>query len=356
MQSNTKGKSPASPASPASPPVSQQPPPPSFPQRLAESATSLTRSALTTTFQDASSALAAQLQASEKSSISINGSFASASSSSHSGPYEKTTALRSALGESFRSNTFTDLTFDSGSSHPPNDFLDDWHDEQQTLTPVPTHDVDKGSNKGAFDGADVAALLSDPTLLEQIEAAPSPPPLSTQRPLDDALAQKVEASLRASLPSPPIHQTPSADNDINLLPDRSVVDPVYLSTDEDYVTAWLRAWRDVLERYTEDVWDPSSRPWITEARAELKRLDSTSPPKSEGGQGEDERSRAVRRLRALLGHVGAPEEVVRSVEGSPVMTGKYKRKNSVMSPDSPLASWDSGWVGEMRMNRTSSQS
>lgn len=70
--------------------------------------------------------------------------------------------------------------------------------------------------------------------------------------------------------------------------------------------AWLHDWERVLTSYTDDVWDPSSFPWVVEAREmlrEVKEEQKEDNTRSMNGG----RARALERLRMVVGHIRMPD-------------------------------------------------
>ena len=220
--------------------------------------------------------------------------------------------------------------------------------------------LDQNAHLSAQDGADVIALLNEPGVLvtdDDFERETSDAPDvnaddlfgDANHPCDETF-HYLEGSLRKSLPEPPMHGQVSRDNPLNLAPEEY---------DDD--NEFLASWKVVLDRYTDDVWDDASRPWIQEAREEMKNIGQSERPLEQREQ-DDERSTTVRRLRQILGHVTAPRPkdwdplggTLRFSEFDPAIhirqssTGTAGSGSGTLSSNSPLSSWDSGWVGEVQ--------
>jgi len=161
------------------------------------------------------------------------------------------------------------------------------------------------------DGAEVVTLLKKPGALFALDFLQIDIADSLDVDANDLFASDIMATRNSSYG----HLRPAiADHDLagrhgfiapsssaNLLPDIAVrmpfdmVSPLPNSrTDED---EWLRAWSDVLEHYTDDVWGESiaavrdARGLIEEVKTQATRDDA------------DGKQRALRRLRAVLDHV-----------------------------------------------------
>ena len=159
----------------------------------------------------------------------------------------------------------------------------------------------------AQDGAEVVALLNEPGSLttgDVLEEAINDVPEQTVRDLfgptskpQDPSVPPIENAMRSSLPPATQHQAVHVDNPMNLKPEG------YDDDDEGF----LASWRDVLERYTDDVWDPESQPWVKEAREELKKVEDSSKASSAMSQvDEDRRKSSIRRLRQLAQQLKIP--------------------------------------------------
>lgn len=307
-----------------------------FTQRVATSASTLFHSALSLPPKDANATLAANLQAAEKASGAPNAVPPSSShAESSSSPAPTTTrqpATQKTLDEPFRSHQPTTSSDLDPLAKDPSLPLD-------VIPPIEAYRASKNttnpkdlSHINAYDGYAVTALLStggaldsERELLTDDRAPPTEP--------NDPQLQHLTQSLRNALPSPPTHGVVAIENPLNLRPDGYADDDVFLSE-----------WREVMERYTDDVWDPASRPWLQEAREEMKRLN-----KSTSEADDEARAQAVRRLRGLLGHVRAPAAMEEEEESrvSRQSSAGTAGSSGTFGVDSPLASWDAGWVGEM---------
>lgn len=71
---------------------------------------------------------------------------------------------------------------------------------------------------------------------------------------------------------------------------------------------WFRDWERVLTSYADDVWDPSSFPWVVEARESLQQVKESSNVVDEKVKGG--RERALERLRMVVGHIRVPDALV----------------------------------------------
>ena len=316
----------------------------SFGQRLASSASSLGRAAFTTNSTAVNATLAAQLQAGDKASTAngtgVGSSAAAAAEGAAASGRQADGRLRAMNGQSDTFRTQQSLDTDMGlealsgqaafpqeveldreamarPNRPPHEGMPvrrnpsssnafpeqlsqegELHGQRDIL-------VSNTSHLSAQDGAEVAALLNIPgslSTVEDLEAETAMMPgidanelfASAHSHLDHSHEQ-LEAQLRSSLPPPPAHNGVSAQNSINLK-------PIGFEDDEE---GFLASWRDVLDRYTDDVWDPQSQPWITEARQELKNLQD-GPNSNAGKEDDEQRATAVKRLRQILRHVQLP--------------------------------------------------
>lgn len=75
---------------------------------------------------------------------------------------------------------------------------------------------------------------------------------------------------------------------------------------QDEEATWLHDWERVLTSYTDDVWDPSSFPWVVEAREMLQEVKEERKEVSIGSMGGG-RARALERLRMVVGHIRLPD-------------------------------------------------
>ncbi|KAH7413291.1 hypothetical protein BKA64DRAFT_660719 [Cadophora sp. MPI-SDFR-AT-0126] len=143
------------------------------------------------------------------------------------------------------------------------------------------------------DGSEVLAILSDPSALDS--QTEEPPPLFEDDEnydwgLTPAQITKLRELTKDILPAPPQHANSSIHNPLNLLPD--------FQGQEGAREQFVEEWEGVLNRYADEVWGGLA-PLVREARKEVE--DAKSDPVG------DERRRemkAVRRLGAILGHLG----------------------------------------------------
>lgn len=176
--------------------------------------------------------------------------------------------------------------------------------------PIPGHDV---PSFAATDGAAVLSILSDHTSLEQEEDAALALPSDTTEPSAADLftiapsALSAATALRATLPPPPTHHPPSPSHPLNFNPSDAVMAELGLGVQSGLEgEMWLKHWERVLTSYADDVWDPESFPWVERAREELGVV---RKGERGGDAGEEGRERALRRLRATLGHIRLPAAV-----------------------------------------------
>ena len=180
---------------------------------------------------------------------------------------------------------------------------------------------DHGEQRSSWvgDGAEVVALLSDPNF--SVDELPDPFfDAETFNNCHELLKSSDinRTSLSAigkGLITPPVHQTPSPTNSLNLLPNFDFGDDVasrnLLSTSPvaliggenrrvsrpptDLLSTNFESWLVVLTRYQDDVWG-DMLPLVEEARAEMKIASA------EGGAALIDRP-AIRRLSMILRHV-----------------------------------------------------
>lgn len=171
------------------------------------------------------------------------------------------------------------------------------------------------------DGAEVRALLSDPTFT----ADTYPTDVTMETPTEESVAdlfpqnfseeeRRAVDSIRSSLPAPPAHRSMPHDHLLNLRPDASLGAPnpytqqeitellrMFGSEPESYMRFttpakpehWLSDWDDVLNSYTDEVWG-ELLPVVQEARKQVKEVMAGT---------EQLDSKAVVRLKMILGHV-----------------------------------------------------
>ncbi|KAG4419916.1 hypothetical protein IFR04_006953 [Cadophora malorum] len=142
------------------------------------------------------------------------------------------------------------------------------------------------------DGSEVLAILSDLSALDSQMEEP-PPLLESDEDYDWGLTSAQIAKLRELtkdiLPAPSQHANTSADNSLNLLPD--------FQGQEGAREQYVEEWESVLNRYADEVWGGLA-PLVREARKEVEEAKSNPT-------GDDKREmKAVRRLGAILGHLG----------------------------------------------------
>ncbi|PVH82923.1 hypothetical protein DL98DRAFT_513602 [Cadophora sp. DSE1049] len=143
------------------------------------------------------------------------------------------------------------------------------------------------------DGSEVLAILSDPSALDsQME---EPPPLFEDDEnydwgLTPAQIIKLRELTKDILPAPPQHAKSSVDNPLNLLPD--------FQGQEGAREQYFEEWEGVLNRYADEVWGGLA-PLVREARKEVEEAKSNPV-----GDDEKREMKAVRRLGAILGHLG----------------------------------------------------
>ncbi|KAJ9648445.1 hypothetical protein H2199_001300 [Coniosporium tulheliwenetii] len=149
------------------------------------------------------------------------------------------------------------------------------------------------------DGAEVRALLSDPTFT----ADTYPTDVTMETPTEESVAdlfpqnfseeeRRAVDSIRSSLPAPPAHRSMPHDHLLNLRPDASLGAPnpytqqeitellrMFGSEPESYMRFttpakpehWLSDWDDVLNSYTDEVWG-ELLPVVQEARKQVKEV------------------------------------------------------------------------------------
>ncbi|KAI9048061.1 hypothetical protein LZ554_007858 [Drepanopeziza brunnea f. sp. 'monogermtubi'] len=137
------------------------------------------------------------------------------------------------------------------------------------------------------DGEDVVALLSKPSAID------TPPGIEEDENYDWGLTPAQISQLRERtrdlLPAPEQHGNISENNALNLLPD--------FQGQEEAREQYLNDWSDVLNRYADEVWG-GLLPLVKEARREVEELRT-----DEHGI-EESKTKAIRRLNAILGHLG----------------------------------------------------
>ncbi|TVY32949.1 hypothetical protein LSUB1_G007236 [Lachnellula subtilissima] len=162
------------------------------------------------------------------------------------------------------------------------------------MNPPPSHFLQRTTvaEQESRDGEDVLALLSSapPNSHEQFEA---PEPGTEEQEYDWGLSAEQKTELRAMTknlfgltPAEPHTGIVDAEHPLNLIPQSQSVD----------LEAWREQWEGVLTRYTDEVWG-ELLPLVREARREVEEM------RDAGGDGGTEKSVALRRLGAILGHL-----------------------------------------------------
>ncbi|KAI9833481.1 MAG: hypothetical protein M1819_003639 [Sarea resinae] len=167
-----------------------------------------------------------------------------------------------------------------------------------TSQPYTMHDADHIQRE---DGADVVALLSDPSFTTDDDPFAPLPTTDEESSFPEEQPSAEYTQLASRLDPPPTHRAPSPTNPLNLIPNFGEDSQSWLynepPTSEAQRNAWISHWESVLDSYTDEVWGdllPSKR----EAQAELEEM------KNDGPDNSDHSSTAVRRLGMLLGHLG----------------------------------------------------
>lgn len=166
------------------------------------------------------------------------------------------------------------------------------------------------------DGAEVRALLSDPSFARATDTFPSEPINDAPQPsIDDLFPQTFSAEeqqtvnqIRAALPAPPTHKAVPVDHPLNLRPlsdveqatiheDTQNFRPYLKDTASESSKAqrdeWLSDWSGVLNSYSDEVWG-DMLPVVREARAQIEEVKA-------GESSLD--NKALARLKMILGHV-----------------------------------------------------
>lgn len=181
------------------------------------------------------------------------------------------------------------------------------------------------------DGAEVRLLLADPAFsaedaADSLMADPTPETVNDLFSQDFSTEEKeIVDKIKSALPAPPQHNRVSPENPLNLRPEfasLSASNPQLeeeirelsrtLGTGEEGVMAfnkaqrqhWLAEWDDVLNSYTDEVWGEmlpvvkAARSQLEEVKTGMDRLDS----------------KAVARLRMILGHVVETKQTTASIQ------------------------------------------
>ncbi|KAK0654441.1 hypothetical protein DIS24_g5233 [Lasiodiplodia hormozganensis] len=181
------------------------------------------------------------------------------------------------------------------------------------------------------DGAEVRLLLADPAFsaedaADSLMADPTPETVNDLFSQDFSTEEKeIVDKIKSTLPAPPQHNRVSPENPLNLRPEfasLSASNPQLeeeirelsrtLGSGDEGVMAfnkaqqqhWLTEWDDVLNSYTDEVWGEmlpvvkAARSQLEEVKTGMDRLDS----------------KAVARLRMILGHVVETKQTTSSIQ------------------------------------------
>lgn len=178
------------------------------------------------------------------------------------------------------------------------------------------------------DGAEVRLLLADPAFsaedaADSLMADPTPETVNDLFSQDFSTEEKeIVDKIKSTLPAPPQHNRVSPENPLNLRPEFASSNPQLeeeirelsrtLGSGEEGVMAfnkaqrqhWLAEWDDVLNGYTDEVWGEmlpvvkAARSQLEEVKTGMDRLDS----------------KAVARLRMILGHVVETKQTTSSIQ------------------------------------------
>lgn len=169
------------------------------------------------------------------------------------------------------------------------------------------------------DGAEVRALLADPSFGANIDTPPVSFSDAPEPDINDLFPQNFSAEeqiaitrLRKELPPPPVYRALDSSHPLALVPrpdtdnqaieqniqgildgtftDQHLSSEAAAKTDED---EWLSNWIDVLRSYTDEVWG-DMLPIVQETRAQLEQTKA-------GATSLD--TKAVARLKMILGHL-----------------------------------------------------
>lgn len=184
------------------------------------------------------------------------------------------------------------------------------------------------------DGAEVAHLLSDPTIDAVDEMDMNMAQDLTQEQVNDLFPQDFTESeqrmvdqIKSNLPTPPTHKAMPFNHPLNLWASEAFyaeIQDLTASLESDlssYLASsavrerWLAEWDDVLKNYTDAVWGVLL-PEVEKARRDLEEL-------RQGGNTLD--TKAVARLKMILSHV--------SQQGLPDVQPPSKRATGARSGD-----------------------
>jgi len=164
------------------------------------------------------------------------------------------------------------------------------------------------------DGDAVLSILSHPSAItNELEALPVEEEVLDWN-LTDEQISRLRTLVDDIFPPPEKHISMSAEHQLNLIPDMfstpTTSDPVPFNDtnlEESYMhfdniprnkarQMWMEQWEGVLTRYTDEVWG-NLLPLVIEAREEIKAIKEDRP------ENTIEQSKALRRLRQILGHM-----------------------------------------------------
>ncbi|KAH7370717.1 hypothetical protein BKA65DRAFT_22821 [Rhexocercosporidium sp. MPI-PUGE-AT-0058] len=316
--SSSKGKGRAETSQDESKPESsiQESSSPSILSRVAASATSLTRNAFTTHDpNELNQQAAAALSSSNKSqhipnSGTSSATWAESSRTSQAQPASQASSSGLRTGHSEQHAQISETEFSNfldgidafvpsesfGNipvSETSNNFDEAWdlsRDSHQLLHEPANRTITEQEQQ---DGSDVLAILSDPAALDSQMEEPAPLDEDDENydwGLTPSQIIKLRELTKDILPLPPQHANSSIDNPLNLLPD--------FQGQEGAREQYVEEWEGVLSRYADEVWGGLA-PLVREARKEVEDAKA-----NQGGVSEGKEMRAVRRLGAILGHLG----------------------------------------------------
>lgn len=177
-----------------------------------------------------------------------------------------------------------------------------------------TGDTFNGGPVQQSDGAEVSFLLSRSDMMDV-----EPLTMADIEPSDQTVAdlfgtnqytaeeRQIADRMKSSLPPPAEHHSIHPLNPLNLIPGVEELalsleegEGSYLNFDSLQREHWLHEWDDVLNRYSDDVWGDGLSD-LEQVRTKLHKV-------AETGQTLD--SKAVNRLKMILGHITASAELV----------------------------------------------
>jgi hypothetical protein len=205
------------------------------------------------------------------------------------------------------------------------------------------------------DGAEVRLLLSDPSFVAITDVYDTEDP--TAETAADLFSQnfseeeqQAATRIRSALPQPPVHHAVSPENSLNLQPnfdldnlpsEQSVRKPVVgLETGSNSSVIfstpaqreqWFSEWNDVLSGYTDEVWGEL----LPEVRAAKQDLEEAKT----GSSSLD--SKAIARLKMILGHVGEQSGVLQNVSQS---QSRVPRAQAEEEPEASIAEFHCPWI------------